>query len=82
MSEAQVTRDASLHIPVMLDEVTAALKPKAGKKLIDATFGNGGYSTHFLRTTDCYVATLDRDPDAIARGQDMVQTFSGRISLF
>jgi 16S rRNA (cytosine1402-N4)-methyltransferase len=82
MSEAQVTRDASLHIPVMLDEVTAALKPKAGKKLIDATFGNGGYSTHFLRTTDCYVAALDRDPDAIARGQGMVQTFSGRFSLF
>ena len=46
-------RDASLHIPVMLDEVTAALKPEAGKKLIDATFGNGGYSTHFLSTADC-----------------------------
>jgi len=82
MSEVKVTRDASLHIPVMLDEVTAALRPEAGKKLIDATFGNGGYSSHFLNTTDCHVAALDRDPDAIARGQSMVQTFSGRLSLY
>ena len=82
MAEAQVTRDASLHIPVMLEEVTAALKPEAGKKLIDATFGNGGYSTHFLNTTDCHVAALDRDPDAIARGQPVVEAFSGRLSLY
>ena len=82
MAEAQVTRDASLHIPVMLDEVTAALRPEAGKKLIDATFGNGGYSTHFLNTADCHVAALDRDPDAIARGQPMVKAFSGRLSLY
>ena len=82
MSGAQVTRDPSLHIPVMLDEVTEALSPKAGKMLIDATFGNGGYSTHFLNITDCHVAALDRDPDAIARGQAMVQAFSGRLSLY
>ena len=82
MSEAQVIRDASLHIPVMLDEVTVALRPEAGKMLIDATFGNGGYSTHFLNTADCHVAALDRDPDAIARGQTMVQAFSGRLSLY
>ena len=82
MSEATVTRDASLHIPVMLDEVTAALRPEAHKKLIDATFGNGGYSTHFLNIADCHVAAIDRDPDAIARGQPMVKAFSGRLSLY
>ena len=48
MSRAQETRDVNLHIPVMLDEVSAALRPEAGKMLIDATFGNGGYSMHFL----------------------------------
>ena len=82
MLGAQVTRDASLHIPVMLDEVTAALKPEAGKVLIDATFGNGGYSTHFLNMSDCYVVALDRDPDAIARGQAIVEAFSGRLILY
>ena len=81
MLGAEVTRDASLHIPVMLDEVTAALRPEAGKVFIDATFGNGGYSTHFLNISDCYVTAIDRDPDAIARGQTIVQAFSGRLSL-
>lgn len=75
-------REASLHIPVMLDEVTAALNPDAGKTLIDATFGNGGYSHHFLSTAACHVAAIDRDPDAIARGQTMVSAFDGRFSLF
>ena len=82
MLGAQVTRDASLHIPVMLDEVTAALRPETGKVLIDATFGNGGYSTHFLNISDCHVAALDRDPDAIARGQAIAQAFSGRLTLY
>ena len=50
--------------------------------LIDATFGNGGYSMHFLNIADCHVAALDRDPDAIARGQAIVQAFSGRLSLY
>ena len=68
--------------PVMLNEVTAALKPEAGKMLIDATFGNGGYSMHFLNITDCHVAALDRDPDAITRGQAIVQAFPGRFSLY
>ena len=75
-------REASLHIPVMLDEVTAALNPDAGKTLIDATFGNGGYSHHFLTTAGCRVAAIDRDPEAIARGQAMVNAFEGRFSLF
>ena len=75
-------RDTSLHIPVMLDEVTAALNPEAGKTLIDATFGNGGYSYHFLNSTDCRVAAIDRDPEAIARGQAMLSEFNGRFSLF
>ena len=75
-------REASLHIPVMLDEVTAALNPDAGKALIDATFGNGGYSHHFLTTAACQVAAIDRDPEAIARGQTMLGAFDGRFSLF
>ena len=82
MSGAQETRDVSLHIPVMLDEVSAALRPEAGKMLIDATFGSGGYSMHLLNIADCHVAALDRDPDAIARGQAIVQAFSGRLSLY
>ena len=73
--------ESSLHIPVMLDEVITALTPSAGKYFIDATFGNGGYSKVLLDAADCQVAAIDRDPDAIRRGQPMIEAYRGRLSL-
>ena len=73
--------ESSLHIPVMLDEVITALTPSAGKYFIDATFGNGGYSKALLDAADCQVAAIDRDPDAIKRGQPMIEAYRGRLSL-
>ena len=73
--------ESSLHIPVMLDEVITALTPSAGKQFIDATFGNGGYSKALLDAADCQVAAIDRDPDAIRRGQHMIEAYSGRFRL-
>ena len=73
--------ESSLHIPVMLDEVITALTPSAGKQFIDATFGNGGYSKALLDAADCQVAAIDRDPDAIRRGQPMIEGYSGRFRL-
>ena len=73
--------ESSLHIPVMLDEVITALTPSAGKYFIDATFGNGGYSKALLDAADCQVAAIDRDPDAIKRGQPMIDAYRGRLCL-
>lgn len=56
------------HIPVLLDEVIAALAPAAGETIVDATFGAGGYSTALL-AGGARVIAFDRDPDAIARGR-------------
>jgi 16S rRNA (cytosine1402-N4)-methyltransferase len=53
------------HEPVMLDEVTAALRPGPGKLIIDATFGAGGYSRAFL-DAGARVIAFDRDPGALA----------------
>ena len=36
------------HIPVLLDEVIAALDPQPGDVVIDATFGAGGYTRALL----------------------------------
>ena len=36
------------HIPVLLDEVIAALDPKPGDVIVDATFGAGGYTRAIL----------------------------------
>ncbi len=72
-SRRAVMSESSLHIPVMLDEVIAALTPSAGQIFLDATFGNGGYTKALLDTADCQVAAIDRDPDAILRGQPLIE---------
>ena len=53
------------HIPVLLDEVMAALTIAPGEKHIDGTYGAGGYSRAMLEAGADVVA-FDRDPDAIA----------------
>ena len=69
------------HLPVMLDEVVEALAPKNGGHYVDGTFGGGGYARAILEAADCQVLGIDRDPDAIARGQALLSKFKGRLSL-
>ena len=57
------------HIPVLLDEVVAALAPGPGAIIVDATFGAGGYTRRLLEA-GATVHAFDRDPDAIAAGRD------------
>lgn len=68
------------HIPVMLGEVLASLAPSPGKTILDGTFGAGGY-TRAILGAGANVIALDRDPNAIAGGQDLVAEFDGRLSL-
>jgi 16S rRNA (cytosine1402-N4)-methyltransferase len=51
------------HVPVLLDEVVDALQPRAGKTLVDGTFGAGGYSRALLGAGAVVIA-FDRDPSA------------------
>ncbi len=59
---------AAPHVPVLLDEVLAALDPRPGELIVDATFGAGGY-TRALLGRGATVHAFDRDPDAIRAGQ-------------
>jgi len=61
------------HIPVLLDEVIAALRPQPGSVIVDATFGAGGYTRRLL-DTGATVHAFDRDPDAIAAGRTWPET--------
>jgi 16S rRNA (cytosine1402-N4)-methyltransferase len=58
---------AAPHVPVLLDEVIAALAPAPGAVIVDATFGAGGYTRRLL-AAGAQVHAFDRDPDAIAAG--------------
>jgi 16S rRNA (cytosine1402-N4)-methyltransferase len=69
------------HMPVMLEEVMHALQPRKDGIYVDATFGGGGYARALLERADCRVIGIDRDPDAIARGQKLVEEFAGRLTL-
>lgn len=71
MSRASITPPMSAdapHVPVLLDEVIAALDPQPGDVIVDATFGAGGY-TRALLAAGATVHAFDRDPSAIAEGR-------------
>ncbi len=72
---------AAGHTPVMLQQVLAALAPRDGAIFVDATFGAGGYSRALLDAADCVVWAIDRDPDAVERGEVLAEQYGGRLTL-
>ena len=68
------------HYPVLREEVIAALAIAPGERHVDATFGAGGY-TRAMLAAGADVAACDRDPDAIAEGQVLVDESAGRLTL-
>jgi 16S rRNA (cytosine1402-N4)-methyltransferase len=66
------------HIPVLLDSVLNALGDISGRRIIDATFGAGGYSRAFL-DAGAFVTAFDRDPtvapDAFALSDEFGEHF-------
>jgi len=69
------------HVPVMLEEVMAVLRPRDDAIYVDGTFGGGGYTAALLSRAKCRVYGIDRDPQAIARGRALADRFSGRLTL-
>jgi len=69
------------HRPVMLAEMLAAIGPRDGEVYVDGTFGGGGYSKALLDAADCRVWGIDRDPDAVARGAEMIKRYDGRLTV-
>ncbi len=68
------------HIPVLLDEVIAAIRPAPGLTVVDATFGAGGYSRALL-DAGARVYAFDRDPDAVRDAAAMEAEYDGLLSL-
>lgn len=68
------------HVPVMLEEVMAALALASGEHYADGTFGAGGYAAAAL-AAGATVTGFDQDPRAIARAEPMVAASAGRLRL-
>lgn len=77
----RTTHNDRPHVPVLLDEVLAALAPAEGGRYVDGTFGAGGYSRGLLEAADCQVWAIDRDPTAIAGGATLQHDYPGRLQL-
>jgi len=70
------------HVPVLLAEVLAALDPQPQGRYLDGTFGAGGYTRAILDAAeDVTLVAIDRDPQALQAGQDLVAAYAGRLKL-
>ncbi len=69
-----------LHIPVLLSEVLAGLKPSRGESYLDLTAGYGGHASEILAVTQNYKDSclVDRDEFAI---EYLKQHFPSEIDL-
>ena len=68
------------HIPVLLDAVMQALGNVDNKKIVDATFGAGGYSRAFLES-GAHVIAFDRDPNVRADAEKMADEYGNKFTF-
>lgn len=84
--ETSSSFDDRFHVPVMVDEVTAALAAvphqATGGLVIDATVGGAGHAAALLRARpDLSLVGLDRDPQAVTRARQVLSAFGERAQV-
>ncbi|MDE5615581.1 MAG: 16S rRNA (cytosine(1402)-N(4))-methyltransferase RsmH [Alphaproteobacteria bacterium] len=68
------------HVPVLLGDVMAALGEVRGMRIIDATFGAGGYTRAFLEA-GAIVTAFDRDPNVAEDATAVAAEYGGRFTF-
>ncbi len=78
-----VTMSAPAHVPVLLDEVVAALQPREGGRFIDCTVGLGGHAAAILEniSPSGQLLGIDADPDAITASQKRLSAYGEAVTL-
>jgi 16S rRNA (cytosine1402-N4)-methyltransferase len=66
------------HLPVLLDDALEALAPLEGARILDGTFGAGGYSRALLAAGASVVA-IDRDPNVAPYVEELKAAYPERF---
>ena len=66
------------HIPVLLNAVMTALGDIRGRRIVDCTFGAGGYTRAFL-DAGADVVAFDRDPNVVPDAEDIKKEYGNRF---
>ncbi len=84
-TEEQSAVTPTQHIPVLPEQVVAALAVRPGGRYIDGTLGGGGHTALLLArgAPDARVLGIDADPQALARVAERLapEVASGRLML-
>lgn len=75
---ADVREQERVHVPVMLHEAIAALAPKKGDVVVDATYGRGGHSAALKSAAAITLLSIDADP---AAGKGVIEGNFGDLAV-
>jgi 16S rRNA (cytosine1402-N4)-methyltransferase len=72
-----------IHLPVLLDEVIAALQPRRGGRFVDCTVGLGGHAAAILEEIlpSGRLLGIDADPEAIRISKDRLSRYGDTVTL-
>lgn len=81
---AQGRTPAGTHVPVLLNEVLAALDPKPGETVADCTLGYGGHAGELLRRIGPAgrLVGFDIDAPTLERTRERLAAIGGRLHLY
>ncbi len=70
----------TVHIPVLLDAILDHCPLQPGQRVIDCTFGGGGYTSAFL-AAGAHVLALDQDASALHRRPDLTAAYPQTLQV-
>ena len=78
-----VAMSLPVHVPVLLDEVIAGLRPQRGGYFVDCTVGLGGHAAAILEgiSPSGRLLGIDADPEAIKVSQDKLSDYGEAVTL-
>jgi 16S rRNA (cytosine1402-N4)-methyltransferase len=81
-TEKDIGSVGAAHVPVMVAEVVAWLRPRPGALLVDATVGLGGHAAALLAAApESTLVGLDHDPEALEVAHRRLAPFGDRVVL-